>query len=144
MVNMLLKPLMASSFMGAASGVVLLVSGSALEALSSYYPVVLIACIATTFVGLVYIQLSLRRKFPGQSMAKILLGESPRWVWQVAVVFALIGFAVWLKLGGMTHEPAEGAAMLFLVAISLVVCPSGFASFYSCWLQRHKLNAAKA
>ncbi len=138
---MLLKPLMASSFMGTALAIVLLVGGSAL---SAYYPVVLIACIAATFLGLVSIRLSLRRKFPGQSMAKILLGGSPRWIWQVAVVFALIGFAVWLKLGGMTNEPAQGAVSLFAGAVGLIVCPSGFASFYSYWLQRHELSAAKA
>ncbi len=62
-------------------------------------------------------------------------------MWKGAVVLALGGFALWLKLGSLTNEPAQGALSLF-AAVGLIVCPSGFASFYSYWLQRHELNAA--
>lgn len=145
MANMFLKALMAASFVGGALAVIaLLMQASALEALSSYYAPALIACIAATFLGLVSIQRALRRKLPGQPVARVLLGGGPRWMWQAAVVLALIGFALWLKLGGSAQEPAPGVASLFLAAIGLVVCPPGFASFYSCWLQRHALNAVKA
>ncbi len=63
-------------------------------------------------------------------------------MWKGAVVLALVGFALWLKLGSMTNQPAQGALSLFAAAVGLIVCPSGFASFYSYWLQRHELGAA--
>lgn len=140
MVNMLLKPLMGASFIGGALAVIAIL----IDAPSSYYAAGLVACIAATALGMVSIQLALRRKRPGQPVARVLLGGSPRWMWQVAVVLALVGFALWLKLGGMTNEPAQDATSLFVAAVGLIVCPPGFASFYSYWLQRHELSAAKA